>query len=198
MESKLINLSIKKPIWAHFYMVAPLVVIGTKEGEAYNLAPKHMACPLGSGNYFGFVCTPRHHTYRNILSEKVFTVSFPKSQEIIMTSIAASPRCHDSYTESMLSRIPHFMSPGIDAPMVKNSYLYLDCSLEKVVGGFDEYCLIAGKITGAYLDPAYKVYAESDHQKMIYDNPLLAYLPDKRFAIIKKTLAFPFPEGFKK
>ncbi|NIQ57054.1 MAG: flavin reductase, partial [Gammaproteobacteria bacterium] len=53
----------------------PLVLVGTREGEgAYDLAPKHMATPLGWGDYFCFVCTPEHRTYQNATREEEFTV----------------------------------------------------------------------------------------------------------------------------
>ena len=64
-----ISLDVGGNIWDHFYTVAPLVVIGTKENETYDLSPKHMVTPIGFSNYLGFVCTPRHRTYLNIKKE---------------------------------------------------------------------------------------------------------------------------------
>ena len=58
-DNNLVALDTALPIWNQFYTVAPLAVIGTKEGEGYDLAPKHMITPLGRDNYFGFVCTPK-------------------------------------------------------------------------------------------------------------------------------------------
>ena len=105
-EEKLITLDTELPIWNQFYTVAPLVVIGTKEGDAYDLAPKHMATPLGRENYFGFVCTPRHSTYHNVKKEKAFTVSFPRPDQVILTSLAAWPRC--GFENKMASERWHF------------------------------------------------------------------------------------------
>ncbi|MCL7971066.1 MAG: flavin reductase, partial [marine benthic group bacterium] len=63
----LVKLDLDKPIWDRFFWVSPLSVVGTLEEDGTpNLAPKHMATPMGWQNYFGFVCTPRHSTYRNI------------------------------------------------------------------------------------------------------------------------------------
>ena len=42
-KRNIISLNTDKSIWDHFYTVAPLVVIGTKEGDGFDLAPKHMA-----------------------------------------------------------------------------------------------------------------------------------------------------------
>ena len=77
-DDRLTSLDPRESIWDKFFMVAPLVVIGTKEGDSYNLAPKHMATPVGDDNYFAFVCTSRHATYRNIRKHGFFTASFPR------------------------------------------------------------------------------------------------------------------------
>lgn len=196
---KLVQLDTGLPIWPHVYTVAPLVVIGTKEGEGYNMAPKHMAMPLGRDNYFGFVCTPDHSTWRNVLRDKCFTVSFPKPDQVVLTSLAASPRCGDHHTNKpILDGLPTFMAEHIDAPFLRESYFYLECELIKVVDGFGRYGLIAGRIIGAYVDEDSKIYSEHDDGSLIYKSPLLAYLALGRFAEIKESRAFPFPRGFEK
>ena len=63
-------------IWDRFFMVAPLAIVGTRDGDGYDLAPKHQAMPLGRENFFCFVCTPSHATYRNVREHGEFTVSF--------------------------------------------------------------------------------------------------------------------------
>ena len=71
----LIELDISEPVWDRFFWVAPLVLVGTREPDgSHDLAPKHMAIPMGWQNYFGFVCTPSHHTYSNVQRSGVFTV----------------------------------------------------------------------------------------------------------------------------
>ena len=58
-----VELDVRWPVWERVYMVAPLVLVGTREPDGrHDLAPKHMALPLGWQNYFGFVCAPRHST----------------------------------------------------------------------------------------------------------------------------------------
>ncbi len=83
--AELVSLGTHHPIWDRFFWVAPLVVIGTREvsGE-FDLAPKHMVCPLGWQNYFSFVCTPKHATYRNAQREKAFTVSYPRPDQVVI------------------------------------------------------------------------------------------------------------------
>jgi len=75
MHGQVVSLDVTAPIWERFFTVAPLVVVGTREEDgSYDLAPKHMATPMGWQNYIGFVCTPRHRTYHNVRRERAFTV----------------------------------------------------------------------------------------------------------------------------
>jgi hypothetical protein len=47
-QGNLVPLATDRPIWDRFFTVAPLVIVGSKEeDDRYNLAPKHMAMPLG-------------------------------------------------------------------------------------------------------------------------------------------------------
>ena len=82
-EEGLVPLPMDRPIWDRFFTVAPLVIVGSKDeqGTGYNLAPKHLAMPLGWDNYYGFVCSPRHTTYHNIRRHGTFTVSCRTNHE---------------------------------------------------------------------------------------------------------------------
>ncbi len=96
------------PIWERFFTVAPLVLVGTREQSgAYDLAPKHLAFPMGWDNYFGFVCTPRHRTYQNIQREGAFTVSYARPTQLVLTALAASPRCGED-DKASLAALPTF------------------------------------------------------------------------------------------
>jgi len=93
---RLVELDVRAPVWDRFFTVAPLVLVGTREPDGrFDLAPKHMVLPLGWQNYFGFVCTPRHATYFNAWRERAFTVSFPRPDQLVEASLAASGRCDD-------------------------------------------------------------------------------------------------------
>ena len=198
-QAKLIQLDTSQPIWERFFTVAPLVVIGSKEGDNYDLAPKHMAMPLGYDNYFGFVCTPRHSTYHNVIREGFFSVSFPHPDQVVLTSLAASPRCREnSFTKPILENLPTFSAKQIDVLFVKESYLYLECTLDRVIDGFGQNSLICGKIIGAYIEENALRLSEREDQELIHQAPLLAYLAYGRFARIQDSYAFPFPKNFKK
>ena len=196
VPDKLVSLDLSLPIWSRFFTVAPLIVVGTKEADGnYDLAPKHMAMPLGWDNYFGFVCTPSHRTYQNIRREQAFTVSFPRPEQVILTSLGATPRCEDD-SKPTLTVLPTFPASVIDSVFLKDAYLFLECKLDRIVDGFGENSLIAGQIVAAYIQPQALRVADRDDRDLLIQAPLLAYLPPGRYAKIEQSFSFPFPQGF--
>jgi flavin reductase (DIM6/NTAB) family NADH-FMN oxidoreductase RutF len=197
--SQMIELQKDENLWNRFYLVSPLVVVGSKEGEHYNLAPKHMTVPLGFEDYYSFVCTPHHQTYRNIEKEGFFTVTYPKPDQVVLASLAASPRCGDSeFSKEIIDSLPTFRAKEVDALFLSDGYLFFECKLDRIIDGFGEASLIVGRIIRTLIDPGHMITFESDEGERIYRNPLLAYLSPGRFGIIKKTFAFPFPKDFEK
>lgn len=195
---KKISLDVGYPVWDRFFMVAPLVVIGTREPEnGYDLAPKHMVTPLAWENYFGFVCTPSHATYRNIQREKTFTVSFPVPDQVLLTSLSASPRGEDGCKPS-LTAVPTTPATVVDGVFLKDSYLDFECRLERIVDGFARNSLIAGRIVAAQIAEGALRASDVDDQDLLADLPLLAYVSPGRYATIDATRSFPFPSGFKR
>ncbi|MBD0851098.1 flavin reductase [Maribacter arenosus] len=194
-----ISLDLDLPIWERFFTVAPLVVVGTKEDEGYDLAPKHMVTPLGFGNFFGFVCTSRHSTYHNVKKTKEFTVSFPRAEQIIATSISASPRKGETPKSlGIIEALPIVKATTMNAPLLRDSYLYFECKLFKIIDGFDGYALITGTIKAVYVHRDYLRVSEGDDQLQLKQNPLLAYIANGRFAKVSDTYNFPFPKDFKR
>ena len=156
-----------------------------------------MVTPMGWQNYFGFVCTPRHNTSRNIERTGEFTVSFPKPSQVLFTSLAASPR-FETGDKPVIDYFKTFPATTVDASFVDDCYLYFECRHFKTVGGFGENCLITGEIVRAWADDEFLRHSETDDQETIHDAPLLAYLSPGRFATIDRSNAFPFPESMKK
>jgi flavin reductase (DIM6/NTAB) family NADH-FMN oxidoreductase RutF len=198
-NDNILRLDTTRPIWSQTFMVAPLVVVGTKEADGYDMAPKHMASPIGFDNFFGFVCTPKHATYGNIKETAEFTVSFPLPRQVIITSLSASPRS-DGYSKSnnIISALQTIRAPNVDALFIKDSYLYFECKLFKIIDGFNENSIIIGKINAAFVDKKYLKISERDEQEQLMENPLLAYIAYGRFAKITETFKFPFPKNFKR
>ena len=198
ISDRLISLNLKQPIWDRFFCVAPLVIIGTKEADGrYDLAPKHMAMPFGWDNYFGFICTPEHSTYQNIVREKAFTVSFPQSDQVLLTSLAAAPRC-DQGQKLSLSVLPTFRATTMDGVLLKHGYLFLECQLDRIIDGFGKNSLIVGKIVAAQVQASALRRSDRDDQDILLDAPLLAYLSPGRYTVVDQSYSFPFPTGFKR
>jgi flavin reductase (DIM6/NTAB) family NADH-FMN oxidoreductase RutF len=192
----LMPLDTDRPIWDRFFSVAPLVIVGSKEADGrYNLAPKHLAMPLGWDNYFGFVCSPRHTTYHNVRRHGAFTVSYPRPSEVLLASLAAAPRCEDLSKPSLLV-LPTVPARRVDGVLVRGSYLYLECILHTVLDGFGPNSLLIGAVAAAAAAEDALRDPERDEADQIFQAPLLAYLSPGRLAEIRQSTAFPFPEGF--
>jgi flavin reductase (DIM6/NTAB) family NADH-FMN oxidoreductase RutF len=194
--SELIPLSTDRPVWDRFFGVFPLVIVGSKEEDGrFDLAPKHLAMPLGWDNYFCFVCSPRHGTYHNVRRHGVFTVSYPRPMEVLLASLAAAPRCED-YSKPSLLVLPTFPARQVEGVLVKGCYLYLECRLHSILDGFGPNSLIIGTVAAAAVQEAAVRDGEQDAGEQIFQSPLLAYVSPGRLAEIRQTTAFPFPKGF--
>lgn len=197
-RTNIVELDTSRPIWDRCFMVAPLVLIGTRDEDgSLDLAPKHMAFPMGWRNYFGFVCSPRHHTHGNIERSGEFTVSYPKPSQVLYASLAATPR-YEGGPKTVLLSYPTFAAKTIDGEFIEDAYLFLECRHYKTVDGFGENCLITGEVLAAYAHSDYLRSSDFDDQELIHDAPLMAYLPPSRFATINKSNAFPFPAHMKR
>ncbi len=199
-RQELVELEPERPVWERFFTVAPLVLIGSRdEGGDYNFAPKHMSLQLGWDNFFGFVCTPRHTTYRNIQREEAFTVSYPRPSQLVLASLAAAPREGDC-SKPGLSSLPTAPAKRIDGAFIRDAYVQLECTLDRTVDGFGENSFVAGKIVAARADEEFLRRYEKghDHSQVVYRSPLLAYLHPGRFACIEQSFSFPFPAEFQK
>jgi flavin reductase (DIM6/NTAB) family NADH-FMN oxidoreductase RutF len=175
-----------------------MVLIGTTEPDGQiDLAPKHMVTPMSWENYFGFVCTPRHGTYKNIERTGVFTVTYPRPSQILYTSLAASPRCAED-SKPVLGAFETIPATRVDGVFVADGYVFFECELFKIVDGFGVNSLITGKITAAHVHKDALRASERDDQEMIRHAPMFAYLHPWRFATVSDTNAFPLPEGMQR
>lgn len=195
MNAQRISLDVQHPIWERFYFVAPLVIIGTREPDGrHDLAPKHMAGPMSWDNWFGFVCTPRHHTYTNAVREGVFTVSAPRPAQLLDASLAAAPRypAEGKPALDVLETEPAHVVTGV---LLKGAWLHLECVTDRVVDELGENSLIIGRIVAASVDERSLRAPDRDDQDLLRAAPLLAYLYPGRFAEVGETRAFPFSAG---
>jgi flavin reductase (DIM6/NTAB) family NADH-FMN oxidoreductase RutF len=197
-DSDLITLQPDQPFFETMYAPSPLVIVGTRESDdSGDLAPKHMAMPLGWSDYFGFVCTPAHSTYQNAERTGSFTVSYPRPENILEASLAAGPR-DEAGDKPSLTEIETVAADAVDAPAVADAYAVLECEVEDVVDGFGENALVAGEIVGKHVHrDAYR--ATDEEPETVFERaPALTYFYPDRFASVSETQSFPFPEGFER
>lgn len=196
LASDTVELSVDSPIWERVFTVAPLVLVGTKEPDGtFDLAPKHMAMPLGWANRFCFVCTPRHATYVNARREGVFTVGFPHHFQIVQAALAASRRDPDG-TKPNLEALPTFPASVVDGVLVHGCYLHLECELERVVGGFDDAELVVGRIVAASAREQALRDPDRDDAEILRRLAPIAYLSPGRYVSAADSYSFPFPASF--
>jgi flavin reductase (DIM6/NTAB) family NADH-FMN oxidoreductase RutF len=191
----MIDVPVDAPIWDRFFTIAPLVLVGTLEEGGHDLAPKHMAMPLGWSNYFCFACSPRHATYRNAERTGTFTVSFPRPGGVVGASLAAAPRAVGGGKPS-LGAVPVVPGRVVEGVLARDAYLWLECRLDRMVDGFGANSLVVGEIVAAAMAEGAARGADTDDADVVAREPLLAYVATGRFAEVRDTLAFPFHTGF--
>ncbi len=192
-----VELELEGAVWERFFLPSPLVLIGTREGDGHDLAPKHMALPLGWENWFGFVCTPAHGTYHNARTHGAFTVSVPRPSQLVWTSVAAQPRGEGGATLGIES-LPVEPARRVEGVLLRDAYVQIECELDRVIDGFGRNSLVVGRVVAARVHPdALRTSDESDTER-IRRAPILAYIHPGRFAEVSDTRAYPFPAHFRK
>ena len=197
VRDDLAELRVEPGLWERVFQVAPLVLIGTKEGDGWDFAPKHMAMPLGWEGFYCFVCSPRHATYQNVKAHPQFTVSFPRSDQIVESSFAAGGRFTGG-AKPALAAVPTAPARVVDVPVVAGCPLYLECELERIMDGFGSNSLIVGRVVAAAAVREAVRGAEVDDADLIYRLGLLAYLAPGRFAVVRDSSSFPYPADFRR
>ncbi|MCB1037584.1 MAG: flavin reductase [Acidobacteria bacterium] len=193
---ELVTLDEREDLWDRCFTVAPLVIVGTREASGeLDFAPKHLAMPISWDRYFGFVCSPKHATYRNALRNGEFTVTYLKADQVLLASLAAAPRCSDDSKPS-LQALPSFPASEVDAAFVEEGYLFLECRLLRTLDDLGPNSLILGQVVRAHARKEYLRRVEEDDHEMIFCHPLPVYLHPGRYAEISRSFSFPFPDGF--
>jgi flavin reductase (DIM6/NTAB) family NADH-FMN oxidoreductase RutF len=198
MSGTYVDIDCTVPIWDRFYLVHPLVLVGTIEPDGRpDLAPKHMAGPVSWGNLFGFVCSERHATYRNAVRTGGFTVSYPGPDQVVMVSLAAAPREHDD-SKPAIGVMPTIPAAVVDGPLLAGAHLHLECELDRTVDELEGNSLIIGRVVAAHIhDRALRQFDRED-EDVLAAAPIMAYLQPNRFTAIERAQAFPFHAGWKR
>ena len=193
----LVELAVGPGLWERVFTVAPLVLVGTKEGNGWDFAPKHLAMPLGWEGFYCFVCTPQHATYRNLRAHPQFTISFPRPEQIMESSFAAGGR-FEGDVKPALAAVPTAAARVVDGRIVEGCPLYLECELERIVDGFGPASLIVGRVVAAAAAREALRGAEVDDADLVHRLGLLTYLSPGRFAVVRESLSFPYPVDFRR
>lgn len=196
-REELIELSVRAPVWERVFTVAPLVLVATKEGDRHDVAPKHLAMPIGWENFFGFVCSPSHATYRNLEAHPEFTVSFPGLDRLVQSSMAAGARLKDR-SKPTLAAVPVFPARRVDGVLIEGCSLYLECTLDRFVDGFGENSIVVGRVVAASASRAALRGHDVDDADLLHALRPLVYLAPGRVAEVYDTHAFPFPADFRR
>jgi flavin reductase (DIM6/NTAB) family NADH-FMN oxidoreductase RutF len=192
----LVRLGSEHPVWDRFFQVFPLVVVGTREPDgSWDLAPKHMAVPMGWENRFGFVCSPAHATYVNARREGAFTVSYPRPSQVLQASLAAAPRCEGEEKPS-LDLLETRPATRVDGVLLQDAYLHFECETERVVEDLGPNVLVIGRIVEALVAEDAVRRPDRDDEELIFESPILTYVAPGRYAEVSNTLAFPFHAGW--
>jgi flavin reductase (DIM6/NTAB) family NADH-FMN oxidoreductase RutF len=192
----LVQISTAAPIWERFFLPAPLVLVATKEGDGFDVAPKHLAMPFAWENLFGFVCSPRHATYRNLEAHPEFTASFPRADRILQVSMAAGGRLEDA-SKPTLAAVPTFPASQVDGVLVDGCALYLECALERIIDGFGQNSVIVGRVVAAAAARDALRGPDIDDADLLHALAPLVYLAPGRFGVVRETYSFPFPVDFR-
>jgi flavin reductase (DIM6/NTAB) family NADH-FMN oxidoreductase RutF len=192
-----VELPVGPEMWERVLLVSPLVLVGTKEGSGWNFAPKHMAMPLGWEGFYCFACTPRHATYRNLREHPQFTVSFPRPDQVITSSLAAGGRFEGDLKPSLgaLETIP---ARVVEGRSLEGCSLVLECELDRIVDGFGPNSLVVGRVVAASASRDAVRGSEVDDADLVHRLGLLAYVAPGRFAVVRDSLSFPFPHDFRR
>ena len=154
-------------------------------------------CPSGWEGYYCFVCTPRHATYQNLRAHSQFTVSFPRPEQILESSLAAGARFENGAKPS-LAAISTSPARAVDGRVVSGCPLYLECELDRIVDGFGTASLVVGRLVAAFAARDALRGEDVDDADLVHRLGLLAYLPPGRFAAVRESLSFPYPVDFQR
>lgn len=194
-QQVVVPLPVGPQLWRRVFTVAPLVLVGTLDPDGSpDLAPKHMAMPLGWSGLFSFACTPRHSTYANAVARGAFTVSFPTPSQVVAAGLAATARETDR-SKPALAALATVPARTVEGVLVEGAYLFLECILERVVD-LETASLVLGEVVAAAADERALRADDADDADLLHAVPLLAYLAPGRFAEIHDSRSFPFPADF--
>ena len=181
-------------VWHRVFTVAPLVIVGSKDTDGtYDLAPKHMAMPLGWGR--ATASSARRGTGRTGTSNG--TAPSRSAFPVVPDRAGRARRIErePDGTKPALAALPTFPAREVDGVLVHGCYAFLECELERFVE-LDDASLVIGRIVAASAVEEAIRDADGDDAELLRHVAPLAYLNPTRFAAIDEIRSFPFPASF--
>jgi flavin reductase (DIM6/NTAB) family NADH-FMN oxidoreductase RutF len=111
--------------------------------------------------------------------------------------MAAGARLDDR-SKPTLAAVPVIPARTVDGVLVEGCMLYLECALERVIDGFGDNSVIAGRVVGASAPRAALRAADVDDADLLHELGPLVYLAPGRFGVVRETNSFPFPVDFRR
>jgi flavin reductase (DIM6/NTAB) family NADH-FMN oxidoreductase RutF len=122
-------------------------------------------------------------------------VSFPGPDQVVQTSLAAGGRFADD-AKPTLAALRTAPARVVAPRVVEGCPLNLECELERIIDGFGPSSLIVGRVVAASAAPESLRGADVDDSDLVHRRGLLAFLAPARFAVVRDSLAFPYPIDF--
>jgi flavin reductase (DIM6/NTAB) family NADH-FMN oxidoreductase RutF len=104
----------------------------------------------------------------------------------------------DDHSKPTLAAVPVSPARKVDGVLVEGCALYLECALERVIDGFGDNSVIAGRVVAASAPQAALRGADVDDADLLHELGPLVYLAPGRFAVVRETNSFPFPVDFRR
>lgn len=184
--------------WERFFTAASIVLVGTVDREGRpDVAPKHLAMPLGWRDKWCFVCTPRHATYRNAVATGAFTVSYPGPEQIVQIGLAAAARADDGSKPS-LAALATRPAQAVTGVLVDGARAWLECELDRTIDGIDDASLVIGRVVAASVAEGSLRSPDRDDGELLREAPVLVYLAPHRFAAVGETHVLPYPPDLRR
>ena len=124
----IIELDAGKPIWDRCFMVAPLVLVGTRDEDgSLDLAPKAHGVPDGlAGTTSGLSAAPvTRHTSTS--SEPASSRSAIPSLPRYFTQVSPRHRATRVVRRPSCRAFPTFPAKKVDGEFIEDAYLFLEC-----------------------------------------------------------------------
>jgi flavin reductase (DIM6/NTAB) family NADH-FMN oxidoreductase RutF len=115
---------------------------------------------------------------------------------VLQVALAAGGRAGGA--KPSLDAIPVSPASVVDGVLVDDAHLWLECELDRVIDGFGENTLIAGRVVAAAVAERAHRASDADDAEVIAAAPLLAFLAPGRFAAVDESRSFPFPVDFRR